>query len=159
MSVSHGIDALAVQTILSEVGLDPTRFGSVKHFCSWLGLSPGQKITGGKVKSSQTRKVVNRAANAFRMAAFSLTQSRSALGAFYRRLRSRLGAPKAITATAHKIARLFYRIWTTGGQYADPGMDYYEQRYQEQVLNHLRSKAHSLGFDLVAQPTATECVS
>ncbi len=87
-----GLDALAVQTILSEVGLNPTRFGSVKHFCSWLGLSPGQKITGGKVKSSQTRTVVNRAANAFRMAAFSLTQSRSALGAFYRRLRSRLGA-------------------------------------------------------------------
>jgi transposase len=134
-----GLDALAVQTILSEVGLDPTRFGSVKHFCSWLGLSPGQKITGGKIKSSQTRTVVNRAANAFRMAAFSLTQSRSALGAFYRRLRSRLGAPKAITATAHKIARLFYRMWTTGGQYADPGMDYYEQRYQQQVLNNLRA--------------------
>jgi len=154
-----GLDVLAVQTILSLVGLDPTRFLSVKHFCSWLGLCPSQKITGGKVKSSQTRTVVNRAANAFRMAAFSLTQSRSALGAFYRRLRSRLGAPKAITATAHKIARLFYRMWTTGGQYADPGMDYYEQRYQEQVLNHLRNKAHSLGFDLVAQPTATECVS
>jgi hypothetical protein len=93
------------------------------------------------------------------MAAFSLTQSRSALGAFYRRLRSRLGAPKAITATAHKIARLFYQLWTTGGQYVDPGMDYYEQRYQQQVLNNLRKKVHSLGFDLVAQPTATECVS
>ncbi|OWY63729.1 hypothetical protein B7486_51415 [cyanobacterium TDX16] len=154
-----GLDALAVQTILSEVGLDPTRFKSVKHFCSWLGLSPSQKITGGKIKSSQTRTVVNRAANAFRIAAFSLTQSRSALGAFYRRLRSRLGAPKAITATAHKIARLFYRMWTTGRHYADPGMDYYEQRYQEQVLNHLKNKAHSLGFDLVAQPTTKECVS
>jgi transposase len=154
-----GLDALAVQTILSEVGLDPTRFRSVKHFCSWLGLSPSQKITGGKVKSSQTRKVVNRAANAFRIAAFSLTRSRSALGAFYRRLRSRLGAPKAMTATAHKIARLFYLMWTGGGQYADPGMDYYEQRYQQQVLNHLRHKAHSLGFDLVAQPAATDCVS
>jgi len=91
------------------------------------------------------------------MAAFSLTQSRSALGAFYRRLRSRLGAPKAITATAHKIARLFYQLWTTGGQYVDPGMDYYEQRYQQQVLNNLRKKVHSLGFDLVAQPTGS-CV-
>jgi len=155
----NGLDALTVQTILSEVGLDPGRFPTVKHFTSWLGLCPGQKITGGKIKSSQTRTVVNRAANAFRMAAFSLTQSRSALGAFYRRLRSRLGAPKAITATAHKIARLFYRMWTTGGQYTDPGMDYYEQRYQQQVLNNLRNKAHSLGFDLVAQPTAMECVS
>jgi hypothetical protein len=154
-----GLDALAVQTILSEVGLDPKRFPTVKHFCSWLGLCPGQKITGGKIKGSQTRRVVNRAANAFRLAAFSLTHSRSALGAFYRRVRSRLGAPKAITATAHKLARLFYQMWTTTGQYIDPGMNYYEQRYQEQALNHLRKKAQSLGFDLVAQPTAAECVS
>ena len=154
-----GLDALTVQTILSEVGFDPERFPTVKHFTSWLGLCPGQKITGGKVKSSQTRPVVNRAANALRMAAFSLTQSRSAFGAFYRRLRSRLGAPKAITATAHKIARLFYQMWTTSGQYADPGLDYYEQRYQEQVLNKLRNKAQSLGFDLIAQPSAPECVS
>ena len=101
-------------------------------------------MTGGKVKSSKTRQVVNRAANAFRMAAFSLTQSRSALGAFYRRLRSRLGAPKAITATAHKLARMFYRMWTTAGQYADPGMDYYEQKYNEQILKNLRNKAHAL---------------
>ena len=108
-----GLDTLSVQTILSEVGLDSTRFPTVKHFTSWLGLCPGQKITGGRVKSSQTRKVVNRAAHAFRMAAFSLTQSRSALGAFYRRLRSRLGAPKAITATAHKLARMFYLISCT----------------------------------------------
>ena len=154
-----GLDALTVQTILSEVGLDPKRFPTVKHFTSWLGLCPGQKITGGKVKSSRTRRVVNRAANAFRMAAFSLTHSRSALGAFYRRLRLRLGAPKAITATAHKLARMFYHMWTTAGQYADPGVDYYEQKYHEQVLNNLRKKAQSLGFDLIAQPTATESVS
>ncbi|MFN6572600.1 IS110 family transposase [Dendronalium sp. ChiSLP03b] len=144
-----GLDVLAVQTILSEVGLERGRFPTVKHFCSWLGLCPSQKITGGKVKSSQTRPVVNRAAKAFRMAAFSLTQSRSALGAFYRRLRSRLGAPKAITATAHKLARLFYQIWATTGQYTDPGMDYYEQKYQEQVLKNLRNKAHALGLELV----------
>ena len=126
----NGLDALTVQTILSEVGLDPKRFPTVKHFTSWLGLCPGQKVTGGKVKSSKTRTVVNRAANAFRMAAFSLTHSRSALGGFYRRLRSRLGAPKAITATAHKLARLFSRMWITAGQYSDPGMDYYEQKYR-----------------------------
>lgn len=77
------------------------------------------------------------------------------MGAFYRRLRSRLCTFKAITATADKIARLFYHIWTTGGQYSDPGMDYYEQRYQQQVLNHLRNKANALGFDLVAQSTTT----
>jgi hypothetical protein len=147
-----GLNALSVQTILSEVGLEPERFPTVKHFTSWLGLCPGQKITGGKVKSSKTRPVVNRAANAFRIAALSLTQSRSALGAFYRRLRSRLGAPKAITATAHKLARMFYRMWTTAGQYADPGMDYYEQKYQELILKNLQKKADALGLQLVPKP-------
>jgi transposase len=96
-----------VQTLLSEVGLDATRFPTVKHFCSWLGLCPSTKITGGKVKSSHTRRVVNRAANAFRLAAQSLSRSQSALGAFYRRLRSRLGATSANTAAAHKLARIF----------------------------------------------------
>lgn len=150
LSLIDGLNALTVQTILSEVGLEPGRFPTVKHFTSWLGLCPGQKITGGKVKSSKTRPVVNRAANAFRMAAFSLTHSRSALGAFYRRLRSRLGAPKAITATAHKLARMFYRMWTTAGQYTDPGMDYYEQKYNQQILNNLKKKAHALGLELVS---------
>ena len=154
-----GLDVLTVQTILSEVGLDPKRFPSVKHFTSWLGLCPGQKITGGKVKSSQTRKVVNRAANAFRMAAFSLTQSRSALGAFYRRLRSRFGAPKAMTATAHKLARIFYRLWTTGESYCDPGVDYYEQKYQNLMLKKLQKKAEALGLELVPKSTLTADVS
>ena len=157
-----GLGVLTVQTILSEVGLDPTRFRSVKHFCSWLGLCPGSRITGGKVKSSQTRCVVNRAANAFRMAAQALKNSRSALGAFYRRLRSRLGTPKAITATAHKIARLFYYLWTRGEAYVDPGMDYYERKYQERVVHNLTKKAHSLGFELIPQsasPSVTDSVS
>ena len=147
----EGLNVLTVQTILSEVGLDPTRFPSVKHFCSWLGLCPGSKITGGKVKSSQTRKVVNRASNAFRIAAQSLSRSRSALGSFYRRLRARLGAPKAITATAHKLARMFDRLWTTRQAHSDPGADYYEQQYRERMVNNLKKKAISLGFELVAQ--------
>ena len=147
----EGLNVLTVQTILSEVGLDPTRFPTVKHFCSWLGLCPGSKITGGKVKSSQTRKVVNRASNAFRIAAQSLSRSRSALGSFYRRLRARLGAPKAITATAHKLARMFYRLWTTRQAHSDPGADYYEQQYRERMVNNLKKKAISLGFELVAQ--------
>ena len=163
-----GLNILTVHTILSEVGLDPSRFPTVKHFCSWLGLSPGSKITGGKVKSSQTRKVVNRAANAFRLAAQSLNRSRSALGAFYRRLRGRLGAPKAITATAHKavrprwgfpsmgtrtktLARMFYQLWTTRQAYSDPGADYYEEQYRERIVNNLKKKALSLGFELVPQ--------
>jgi len=149
-----GLGILTVQTIISEVGLDPTRFPTVKHFTSWLGLCPCNRITGGKVKSSQTRLVVNPAANAFRMAAQTAGKSNSALGAFYRRLRSRLGTPKAITATAHKLARIFYRLWTTGGNYQDPGMDYYEQRYQERVINNLQKKALALGFELIPQPEA-----
>ena len=155
----NGLDALTVQTILSEVGLKPERFPTVKHFTSWLGLCPGQKITGGKVKSSQTRPVVNRAANAFRMAAFSLTHSRSALGAFYRRLRARLGAPKAITATAHKLARLFYHMWTTAGEYSDPGVDYYEQKYQELMLKKLKKTAADFDLQLVPKSTLSACVS
>ncbi len=89
----------------------------------------------------------------------SLTKSRSALGAFYRRWRSRLGAPKAITATAHKLARIFYRMWTTAGQYADPGMDYYEQKYQQQLLKNLQKKAHALGLELVPKSTLPARVS
>ena len=116
-----GLDVVTVQTIISEVGLDPTKFKSVKHFTSWLGLCPGCRITGGKVKSSQTRSVVNRAATAFRLAVQALTRSSSALGAFDRRIRARAGAPKAITATAHKIARLFYALWTTKESDVDRG--------------------------------------
>jgi transposase len=155
----NGLDALSIQTILSEVGLDPTRFPTVKHFTSWLGLCPGSRLSGGKVKSSQTRQVVNRAANAFRIAAQALSRSNSALGAFYRRLRGRLGAPKAITATAHKLARMFYRLWTTGESYCDPGADYYEQQYRERMVNNLKKKAQSFGFELVAQAEVTEGVS
>jgi hypothetical protein len=147
-----GLDVVTVQTIISEVGLDPSKFKTVKHFTSWLGLCPGCRITGGKVKSSQTRPVVNRAATAFRLAAQALTRSHSALGAFYRRIRARAGAPKAITATAHKIARLFYALWTTKESYLDKGADYYEQQYRERVVKNLAQKAQSLGFELVPQP-------
>ncbi len=146
-----GLNVLTVQTILSEVGLDPCRFPTVKHFCSWLGLCPGSKISGGKVISAQTRKVSNRAANCFRIAAQSLSRSQSALGAFYRRLRSRLGAPKAITATAHKLARMFYRVWSTGEPYKDYGADNYQQQYQEKMVSNLKKKAKSLGYEIIAE--------
>ena len=146
-----GLGVLTVQTILLEVGLDSSRFPTVRHFCSWLGLCPGSRVSGGKVKSSQTRKVVNRAANAFRLAANALSRSQTALGAFFRRLRARLGSPKAITATAHKLARIFYSLWTKGGEYHDPGIDVYEQQYRQRVLNNLQRKADQLGFELVPQ--------
>lgn len=150
-----GLDVLTVQTIISEVGLDKSKFKSVKHFCSWLGLCPGCRITGGKRKSSQTRQVANRAATAFRIAAQAVSRSQSALGAFYRRIKARAGAPKAITATAHKIARIFYTLWTTKQSYTDIGADYYEQQYRSRVVNNLSRRAQSLGFTLVeANPTS-----
>lgn len=154
-----GFGVLTVLTLLSELGLDPSRFPSAKHFASWLGLCPGSRITGGKRKSSKTRQVANRVATALRMAAQTLVRSHSALGAFYRRMQSRLGAPKAITAAAHKLARVFYRLWTSGGTFVDPGKDAYEQQYQERTIKNLKKKASALGFDLIAKPATPECVS
>ena len=146
-----GLEALTVQAIVSEVGLDPTRFPTAKHFASWLGICPGSKISGGKILSSRTRKVVNRAANAFRIAAQSLANSQTALGGFYRRIRTRSGAPIAITATAHKLARIFYHLWTTGEDFVDAGAQAYEQQYQQRVLKHLKQRAKKMGFDLVPE--------
>lgn len=154
-----GFGVLTVLTLLSELGLDPSRFPTAKHFASWLGLSPGSRITGGKRKSSQTRRVVNRVANALRMAAQTLSRSHSALGAFYRRMQARMGAPKAITATAHKLARIFYQLWTSGQSYVDPGINAFEQQHHERVVKNLRKKAQAIGFDLVPHPGSPECVS
>jgi transposase len=150
-----GLEALTVQAIISEVGLDPTRFPTAKHFASWLGICPGSKISGGKILSSKTRKVANRASNAFRLAAQSLANSQTALGGFYRRIRTRSGAPKAITATAHKLARIFYHLWTTGENFIDAGADAYEQQYQQRVLKHLKQRAKQMGFELVPEPTVS----
>jgi transposase len=147
-----GLDVVTVQTILSEIGLDPGKFPTEKRFVSWLGLCPNNRITGGQVKSTKTRKTANRAANAFRMAAQSLANSNTGLGGFYRRIRARLGAPKAITATAHKLARIFYRMWTTGQSYTDLGSDYYENRYKERVLRNITRRARELGYNAVLQP-------
>jgi transposase len=154
-----GFGSLTVLVLLSELGLDPTRFPTVKHFTSWLGLCPGSRVTGGRVKSSQTRPVTNRAATAFRMAAQTLCRSHSALGAYYRRMQSRMGAPKAITATAHKLARIFYHLWKNGSAYHDPGVDAYEQQYQARLLKHLQQKAQVLGLELTPISTPSECVS
>jgi len=154
-----GLHVITVQTILSEVGLNPDKFPSCGHFTSWLGLCPNNRITGGKIKSSKTSKVVNRAATAFRLAAQSLSNSKSALGGFYRRMRARLGAPKAITATAHKLARIFYHLWKNGGTYEDLGAGYYERHYAERVLHNMRRKAKQLGFEISLTPLEGVTVS
>jgi transposase len=147
-----GLDVVSVHTILSEVGLDHTVFQTEKHFCSWLGLSPNNRITGGRIKSSKTKKVINRASAAFRIAAQSLRHSLSALGGYYRRMSARLGAPEAITATAHKLARIFYHLWKNGGTYLDQGPLYYEKKYKEHVINSMIKKAKQLGFQITVDP-------
>jgi transposase len=119
-----GIDITTAIKIIAEIGTDMSRWKTAKHFASWLGLSPGAKVSGGKVLSGATKPFANKAAAALRMAAFTLFNSKSALGAYLRRQRARLGAPKAITATAHKMARLVYAMLTHGTAYVDAGQEY-----------------------------------
>ena len=145
----NGIDVLTAQTVMAECGADLSAFGSEKQFASWLGLCPTNEQSGGKILNRRTRKVVNRATVAFRNAARTLLRSQSYLGAQYRRLRTRLGAPKAITAMARKLACLFYRLIKHGHQYVDKGTEYYEARYREQQIRSLTKRAQKLGLELV----------
>jgi transposase len=150
----NGIDVLTAQTVIAEAGADLSAFPSEKQFASWLGLCPTNEQSGGKILNRRTRKVVNRAAVAFRNAASTLLRSQSYLGAQYRRLRTRLGAPKAITAMARKLACLFYRLIKHGQQYVDKGTEYYEARYREQQIRSLAKRAQKLGLQLVIPKTS-----
>ena len=145
-----GIDVTTALAVISEVGADMSKFPSVKHFTSWLSLCPGTKITGGKLLSGKTRRSANRAAQALRLAAAALRTSQSALGAYFRRLCARMDKPKAVTAAAHKLARLIYTMLTKGEEYTDQGQDYYQERYRERVLRQLSKRAEKLGMRLVA---------
>ena len=151
-----GIDVTTALTVISEVGPDMSRFPTVKHFACWLGLCPGTRITGGKVMSSKTKRVANRAAQALRLAAAALRTSQSALGAYFRRLCSRMDKPKAVTAAAHKLARLIYTMLTKGEEYTDQGQDYYEERYRERVLRQLAKRAEKMGMKLVTNENPAE---
>jgi transposase len=142
----NGYNMLA---LLSETGTDMSAWPTENHFASWTNLCPGIKKTGGRRLSGQRSKKAVRAANILRLAAYSLVNAKCALGAFLRRLRSRLGMPKAITATAHKLARIFYRMLKYGKSYVDVGMEYYEQRYRERVLTGLKRRASEMGFKLL----------
>jgi transposase len=144
-----GVNVLVAQTIISEVGFDMSRWKTEAHFASWLGLCPDNRISGDKVLSRGTKHVVSRAATALRMAASTLIKSQSYLGAQYRRLRTRLGAPKAITAMAHRLARLVYRLLKFGQEYVDKGTQYYEDRYRQRQINFLQKKAAKLGLQIV----------
>jgi len=144
-----GIDAITAQTVVSECGTDMSRFATEKHYSSWLGLCPNHEITGGKVRQRRTRKVRNRAARALRVAAQSLHKSTSALGAYYRRMHGRCGPAKAITATAHKLAILIYRMLKYGMKYVEQGQQAYEQQYQERTRKMLVKRVRQMGYAMV----------
>jgi len=150
----NGIDVLTAQTVMAEAGADLEEFATEKHFTSWLGLCPSNERSGGKILNRATRKVVNRATVAFRNAASTLLRSQSYLGAQYRRLRTRLGAPKAITAMARKLACLYYRLIKHGQPYVDKGTAYYEARYREQQIRSVVRKAQKLGLQVVIPQSA-----
>ena len=156
------IEGIGVQTglvLLTEVGPNVSRFKSEKHFCSWLGLCPDNRISGGKVLSSKTRRVVNRATDALRMAASTLERSQSALGGFCRRMKAKLGAAEGITATAHKLARIVYRLIKHGETYVRQGMEDYEKKFHARKLLALQKTAKAMGFELIATQPLPKGVS
>ena len=132
-----------------------TPFATVKHFCSWLGLAPRNDISGGKVLRSRTMKVRSRANQAFRDAAASVGRSNSAVGAYYRAMRARLGPRQAMVATAHKIARIVYHLLKTGEPYREEGAEEYERKRCERELRHLTRRAQKLGYTLAPVPTTS----
>ncbi len=144
----HGCGPYLSLKLISECGTDLSRWPSAKHFTSWLGLSPGCKISGGQVLSSHSRKNANRLSVQLRLSATTIGRTNTALGAFYRRLGVRIGKAKAVTATARKLAVLLYNALRFGLHYRDPGADYYEQRYQDRMLKNLRRRAAELGYEL-----------
>ena len=155
----EGVGALVGLTVLSEVGPDLSRFQTEKHFSSWLGLCPDNRISGGKILSCRTRRVVNRLSNALRLAATTLEHNQSALGAYYRRMKAKLGAASAITATAHQLARILYRLIKYGHDYVRQGLDDYEKKHRDRKLKNLQQTAAAMGFQLVQQTTANAAVS
>ncbi len=150
MTAVPGISVLTAHTVLAEVGPDLSKFRSASAFASWLGLCPHNDISGGKVLAVKTRRVNNRAALAFRMAANSLHQSKSWLGDFFRRMRNKLGAPKAITAAAHKLARIVFHMLNARQPYDETIFSVREQQSRTRAEAKLRIQASALGFHLVA---------
>jgi transposase len=155
----EGIGVLTGLVLLTEVGPNVSRFHSEKHFCSWLGLCPDNRISGGKGLSSRTRRVVNRATDALRLAASTLDRSQSALGGFARRMKARLGAAEGITATAHKLARIIYRLLKHGEAHVRQGLEEYEKKFAARKLNALQKTAKALGFELVQKQAIPQSVS
>lgn len=146
----HGISVLTAQALFAEIGPDLSKFPTASHFCSWLGLCPNNKVSGGRVLSSKTRPGSHRAAQALRLAAQPLWRSQSYLGSYYRRMRARHGTPKAITATAHKLARIVFHLIKTGQAYDESVLADQESTHKQRAVQRLKSQARSMGFQLVA---------
>jgi transposase len=150
-----GISLQTAQKVFFEIGTNVNAWSDEKKFTCWLGLSPNHRISGGKVLKRSSRKVVNPLSVALRLAARTLRNSHSALGANFRRLSARIGMPKAITAMARKLAALVYRMLKYGTQYVDKGMQHYEIKYQETKVQYLRTQAAKLGMMLLPKQPAT----
>jgi len=152
MTQLEGFEVLTWLALVSELGTDLSRFPTAKHFTSFLGLSPNNRITGGKVKSRRSAHVTSPAANTLRMAAQSLSRSKSYLGAFLRSVASRRGMPKAITATARKLAERYYMLMTKGGEYTMQSQEDFEKLHADRRLRRLQKAASDFGFALVELP-------
>jgi transposase len=155
LSQIDGLGPYTALRLVSEIGTDMSRWPSERHFTSWLGLAPQNRVSGGALLSSRTPASANRAAAMLRMIALAVARTDTALGAFYRRLAARISKPKALTATARKIAILVYKMLRGELEYADPGADAYHTRQRDRALRSLRRRASSLGFDLIEQHAAS----
>lgn len=143
-----GIDASSALRLVSEIGTNIHKWPSVKHFCAWLGLCPGTRISGGRRMSSHTSHSTNRAAKILRMSASGLYRNDSVFGAHLRKMKARMGSVEATTATAHKMARTIYFMMVNKTNFEDAGGDYYEKLNHAKTLRHLRKKAQTLGYTL-----------
>jgi transposase len=149
LTAIHGVNVLTAQTVVAEVGWDMQRFPTEGDFVSFLDLSPKNKISGGKIIGRDKRKTKNRAGLALRLAAGTLLESQTYLGAQYRRFRTKLGAPKARKAMAARLARIIYRMLKYGQAYVDKGSKFYEEKYRQLQIRRLTKKAAELGFQIV----------
>ena len=147
----EGISETTALVLLSEIGLDVSKFPHEKNFVSWLGLCPQHRGSAGKIFKRRTRRGANRAARALRMAAQGCHRANNALGAFYRRIQGRAGGAKAIVATARKIAERVYRLLKYGQEYVRESEQRYEEAYRQRVAKSLARKAASLGYKLVPE--------